>query len=242
MQRSRRAYLSSAALLAISGSLPMRLLAASPRYTTGPKDCLLVIDVQTCFTHGGTLAVKDGDAVVPVINELARRFANVVLTQDWHTPEHVSFASTHAGKKPFETTSLAYGTQVLWPDHCVQGTDDAALHPGLSIPHAQMILRKGYHQNVDSYSAFMEADRKTNTGLAAYLKAHHVDRVFVAGLATDFCVAWTAMDARKAGFKAVVVEDACRAIDTQGSLAAAWAAMKKAGVERAQSADVVGKA
>jgi nicotinamidase/pyrazinamidase len=199
---------------------------------------LLVIDVQNCFLPGGSLAVKDGDQVVPVINRLAKGFANVVLTQDWHTAGHVSFASAHSGKKPFETIDLAYGKQVLWPDHCVQGTEGAGLSKDLSIPQAELIIRKGYHQDVDSYSAFTEADGKTTTGLAAYLNARKLQRLFIAGLATDFCVAWTALDARKAGFEAYVIEDACRGIDTQGSLAKAWADMEKAGVKRIQSSDI----
>jgi nicotinamidase/pyrazinamidase len=208
--------------------------------TIKPDDssALLVIDVQNCFLPGGSLAVKDGEAVIPVINRIARGFANVVLTQDWHTAGHVSFASAHAGTKPFETIELAYGKQVLWPDHCVQGTEGAALASGITIPQAELIIRKGFHRDVDSYSAFTEADGKTTTGLAAYLKARGIGRVFVAGLATDFCVAWTALDARKAGFETYVVEDACRGIDTQGSLAAAWAEMAKAGVKRIQSGDI----
>src|SRR5258706_8955126 len=200
---------------------------------------LLVIDVQNCFLPGGSLAVKDGEQVVPVINRIATSFANVVMTQDWHTPGHISFASSHAGKKPFETVDLAYGKQVLWPDHCVQGTDGASLSKDLSIPQAGLVIRKGFHKEVDSYSAFTEADGKTTTGLAAYLKARKIKRVFVAGLATDFCVAWTALDARKAGFETYVVEDACRGIDAQGSLAKAWADMSKAGVKRIQSGDIV---
>ena len=203
------------------------------------KSALLVIDVQNCFVTGGTLPVKDGEQVVPVINKLAASFENVIVTQDWHTPGHASFASAHAGKKPFESTKLAYGNQVLWPDHCVQGSADAALLKDLSLPKAQLIIRKGYHQGTDSYSAFMEADGKTSTGLAAYLKAHGVDSVYVCGLATDFCVAWTALDARKAGFKAAVIEDASRGIDLNGSLKAAWEKMAKAGVKRIQSGDIV---
>ena len=199
---------------------------------------LLVIDVQNCFLPGGSLAVKDGEQVVPVINRIAKGFANVVMTQDWHTPGHISFASVHAGKKPFETIDLAYGKQVLWPDHCVQGTDGASLSKDLSIPQAALVVRKGFHKDVDSYSAFTEADGKTTTGLAAYLKARQIERLFVAGLATDFCVAWTALDARKAGFETYVVEDACRGIDTQGSLAKAWADMANAGVKRIQSNDL----
>jgi nicotinamidase/pyrazinamidase len=199
---------------------------------------LLVIDVQNCFLPGGSLAVKDGEQVVPIINRIAKGFANVVMTQDWHTPGHVSFASSHSGKKPFETTDLPYGKQVLWPDHCVQGTEGASLSKDLSISQAALVIRKGFHKDVDSYSAFTEADGKTTTGLAAYLKARAIERLFVAGLATDFCVAWTALDARKAGFETYVVEDACRGIDTGGSMAKAWADMAAAGVKRIQSADI----
>ena len=213
-------------------------LRAAASIKPDEASALLVIDVQNCFLPGGSLAVKDGEQVVPVINKLAKAFSNVVLTQDWHTGGHISFASSHAGKKPFETVDLPYGKQVLWPDHCVQGTDGAALSKDLAIPHAELIIRKGFHKDVDSYSAFLEADGKTSTGLAGYLKGRKIKRVFVAGLATDFCVAWTALDARKAGFEVYVVEDACRGIDTQGSLAKAWADMAKAGVKRIQSADI----
>src|SRR4051812_36811840 len=213
-------------------------LGAASQIKPDNASALLVIDVQNCFLPGGSLAVKDGDQVVPVINRIAKGFANVVMTQDWHTPGHVSFASSHGGKKPFETVDLKYGKQVLWPDHCVQGTDGAALSKDLSIAQAELIIRKGYHKDVDSYSAFTEADGKTTTGLAAWLKARQLKRLFVAGLATDFCVAWTAIDARKAGFDTYVIEDACRGIDTQGSLAKAWADMAKAGVKRIQSADI----
>jgi len=219
-------------------SIAARSASAAGSIKIDDASALLVIDVQNCFLPGGSLAVKDGDQVVPVINRLAKGFANVVLTQDWHTAGHVSFASVHAGKKPFETIDLAYGKQVLWPDHCVQGTEGAGLSKDLSIPQAGLIIRKGYHQDVDSYSAFTEADGKTTTGLAAYLNARKLQRLFIAGLATDFCVAWTAMDARKAGFEAYVIEDACRGIDTQGSLAKAWADMEKAGVKRIQSGDI----
>jgi nicotinamidase/pyrazinamidase len=198
---------------------------------------LLVVDVQNGFLPGGSLAVADGEQVVPIINKIAGSFANVVMTQDWHPVGHVSFASTHEGKKPFEMIDLAYGKQVLWPDHCVQATDSAALSQDLSIPHAGLVIRKGLHKNIDSYSAFTEADGKTTTGLAAYLKARGISCVFVTGLATDFCVAWTALDARKAGFETYVVEDACRGIDTQGSLARAWADMAEAGVKRVQSGE-----
>ena len=203
---------------------------------------LLVIDVQNSILPGGSLAVKDGDQVIPVINKIARSFFNVVMTQDWHTQDHISFASSHSGRKPFETIDVAYGKQVLWPDHCVQGTDGAALSKDLSIPQAGLLIRKGLHRDVDSYSAFTEADGKTTTGLAAYLKARRIKRVFVAGLATDFCVAWSALDARKAGFETYVVEDACRGIDAHGSLAAAWADMAEAGVKRIQSGDIAVRA
>jgi nicotinamidase/pyrazinamidase len=202
------------------------------------ESALLIIDVQNCFLPGGSLAVKDGDQVIPIINKMAKSFFNVVMTQDWHTEGHVSFASSHSGKKPFEMIDLTYGKQVLWPDHCVQGTDGAALSKDLSVPQAALVIRKGFHKDVDSYSAFTEADGKTTTGLAAYLKARGIKRVFVAGLATDFCVAWSALDARKAGFETYVVEDACRGIDTQGSLAKAWTDMAKAGAKRIQSADI----
>ncbi len=211
---------------------------SGPRITLTPQDVFLVVDVQNCFVPGGTLPVKEGDQVVPVINRLAPMFDHVVLTQDWHTPGHVSFASSHPGKKPFETAQLAYGTQVLWPDHCVQGTPDADLHPGLRIPHAQLIIRKGYRKGVDSYSAFFEADSKTPTGLVGYLRERGLQRVFVAGLATDFCVAWSAIDARKAGFAALVIEDACRGIDAGGSLAKAWTDMQGIGVQRIQSSAI----
>ena len=202
------------------------------------KSALIVVDVQNCFVTGGTLPVKDGEAVVPVINTLSASFQNIVVTQDWHTPGHASFASTYPGKKPFETTKLSYGTQVLWPDHCVQGTEDAALQKDLKLPTAQIIIRKGFHKDMDSYSAFDEADHKTATGLAGYLKARGIKTLFVTGLATDFCVAWTAADARKAGFEVYVIEDATRAIDLNGSLVAAWKNMKAAGVKRIQSSDV----
>jgi len=218
------------------GTVPGAFAAAAIK--PGPKDALIVVDVQNCFVDGGTLPVKGGAEVVPVINKLSGAFENVVVTQDWHTPGHVSFASAHQGKKPFETTKLPYGTQVLWPDHCVQGSEDAALLKDLTLPKAQLIIRKGYHQSTDSYSASMEADGKTSTGLAAYLRAHGVDSVYVCGLATDFCVAWTALDARKAGFKAAVIEDAARGIDLNGSLKAAWDKMAKAGVKRIQSGDI----
>jgi nicotinamidase/pyrazinamidase len=211
-----------------------------PRLTPGPSGVLLVVDVQHDFVPGGALAVSDGDQVVPLVNALAARFAHVVLTQDWHPPGHVSFASSHPGKAPFETIALPYGDQVLWPDHCVQGTPGAALHRGLDVPHAELIVRKGYHRDVDSYSALREADRRTPTGLAGYLKERGFRHAYLVGLATDFCVAWSARDAREAGFAATVVDDACHAIDTGGSLARAWAEMTAAGVARARAGDLLG--
>src|SRR5690606_27590143 len=222
-----------------TGLFPSITLAqAAGKVPVDAKSVLIVVDVPNCFVPGGSLAVKDGDQIVPLINRIAKTFRNVVLTQDWHTPDHVSFASQHGGRKPFEAISLPYGEQILWPDHCVQGTEGAQLVKGLDIPHAQLIIRKGFHKDVDSYSAFTEADGKTSTGLGGYLKQRGIQRVFVAGLATDFCVAWTAMDARKQEFETFVIEDACRGIDTQGSLAKSWEAMKAAGVQRIQSGDL----
>ncbi len=239
---SRRILLKSTAASLIGGiglGLAGQVLAAGKIRPAGSA-ALIVVDVQNCFVDGGTLPVSKGSEVVPVINKLAGVFENIVVTQDWHTQGHASFASTHPGKKPFETTKLSYGAQVLWPDHCVQGTDDAALHKDLKLPTAQVIVRKGFHKNVDSYSAFEEADRKTATGLAGYLKQRGIKTVFVTGLATDFCVAWTAMDARKLGFEVYVIEDATRAIDLNGSLAAAWKQMTAKGVKRIQSGDIDG--
>jgi nicotinamidase/pyrazinamidase len=203
-----------------------------------PADVLVVIDVQRDFLPGGALAVPDGDAVIAPILRLAEAFDHVILTQDWHPPEHVSFASRHAGKQPFETIALDHGEQALWPDHCVQGTAGARIAEALDIPKAELILRKGHRPALDSYSAFLEADRRTPTGLAGYLRERGLTRVFCAGLATDFCVAWTALDARRAGFETVVIADACRGIDLGGSLARAWAEMEAAGVKRARSVDL----
>ena len=235
--QDRRVFLQSLSAAAAAVALPLPAWAAG-NLKPGATAALIVVDVQNCFVTGGTLPVTKGEEVVPVINKISAAFANIIVTQDWHTPGHASFATSHAGKKPFETTTLTYGTQVLWPDHCVQGTDDAALHKDLKLPTAQLIIRKGYNKGVDSYSAFEEADHKSVTGLAGYLKARGIKTVYVTGLATDFCVGWTAMDARKAGFEVYVVEDACRAIDLNGSLAAAWKQMAAKGVKRIQSADI----
>jgi nicotinamidase/pyrazinamidase len=198
------------------------------------SDALLVIDVQNDFIPGGRLAVPDGGAIVPIINTLAKHFAHVVLTQDWHPPGHASFASSHPGAELFATLPMPYGPQILWPDHCVQGHSGADLVDSLRIPHAMMVLRKGWHQDVDSYSAFNEADGRP-TGLAGYLREHGIARVFLAGLATDFCVAFSAVDAARAGFQTLVIEDACRGINTNGSVEAAWTRMAAAGVVRVGS-------
>ncbi len=234
---SRRNLLLASATLATAATIP-QAFAATAKLKPGADSALIVVDVQNCFTPGGSLAVKQGDEIIPLINSLAAKFQNVVLTQDWHTANHVSFASQHAGKKPFESIKLPYGNQVLWPDHCVQGTDGAAIHKDLKIPQAQLVIRKGFNPLVDSYSAFIEADGKSKTGLDGYLRGRRIKTVYVVGLATDFCVGWTAMDARKLGLKAFVIEDACRGIDTAGSLAKAWTAMAKAGVKKIQSADL----
>ena len=196
----------------------------------GPTDLLLVVDVQNDFCPGGALAVPDGDAVVPAVAALMPLFDHVVLTQDWHPPGHGSFASSHPGRRPFETIEAAYGEQVLWPDHCVQGTPGAAFHPDLDTTRAELILRKGFRREIDSYSAFFENDHRTRTGLSGFLRERGFRRLFLAGLATDFCVKWSALDARREGFGVVVLEDACRGIDLDGSLARAREEMRQAGV------------
>ncbi len=206
----------------------------------GESDVLIVVDVQHDFLPGGALAVPDGDAVIAPINRLARAFRHVVLTQDWHPQGHASFASTHPAKQPFEMIDLHYGPQVLWPDHCVQGTPGAEISRDLDIPHAQLVIRKGYNAGIDSYSGFKEADRQTSTGLEGYLKERGFRRVFCAGLALDFCVAWTALDAAAAGFETYLIEDASRAIDTNGSLEKARQDLKDAGVRTISSAQVLG--
>lgn len=188
--------------------------------TAGENDVLLVIDVQNDFCPGGALAVPHGDEVVSVINRLASRFANVILTQDWHPPGHSSFASAHKGRRPYEIIKASYGPQTLWPDHCVQGTPGADFHPSLKIPHAALVLRKGMRRAIDSYSAFYENDRKTPTGLVGYLRERNLTRIFLAGLAFDFCVRYSAEDAASSGFTVAVIEDACRGIDVDGSMAA----------------------
>ena len=204
----------------------------------GESDVLLVVDIQNDFCPAGALAVPEGDAIVPLVNRLMDRFAHVVLTQDWHTPGHSSFASAHGGKRPYESVKASYGPQILWPDHCVQGSAGAAFHRDLNVTRAELIIRKGYHPEIDSYSAFYENDHTTGTGLSGYLRERGFRHVYLCGLATDFCVTWSALDARREGFEVSVVEDACRAIDLDGSLAAARAEMEAAGVE-ILSADLI---
>jgi nicotinamidase/pyrazinamidase len=207
--------------------------------TIGDRDVLLVVDIQNDFCPQGRLAVPRGDEVVPLVNQLASRFKHVVLTQDWHPPGHLSFASAHSGRNPYETIEVSYGPQILWPDHCVQGTPGAELRKDLQIAHAQLVLRKGYHHEIDSYSAFYENDRKTRTGLAGYLRERGLTRVFLAGLAFDFCVRYSSEDAKHEGFDVVVVEDACRGIDVDGSMRATRERLGAIGV-RCAAADAVG--
>lgn len=204
-----------------------------------PRSALLVIDVQNDFTPGGQLAVPEGDLIVPLINRLSGLFKQVIIAQDWHPSGHASFASSHPGRKPYDVIQLPYGEQVLWPDHCVQGTTGAGFHSELKLPHAQLIIRKGCNPDIDSYSAFLEADRRTTTGLAGYLKERDIDTVYMVGLALDFCVMFSALDARAAGFNAFVLLDACRAIDMEGSLAAAMERMQTAGVGLIQSNQLI---
>lgn len=209
-------------------------MALTPR----SDDLFLVVDLQYDFLPGGNLAVADGHEIIIPINRLGRQFKHVIMTQDWHPDGHISFASSHPGTKPFEIIELPYGPQVLWPDHCVQGTPGAEFSSEIELPQAELVIRKGYHDVVDSYSGFREADRKTRTGLEGYLKERGFKRLFIAGLATDFCVNWTAVDARTAGFETYVIEDACRAIDTGGSLAKAWSDMNAAGVQRIVAGEI----
>ena len=212
----------------------------SPRMTIDADDVLLVADIQNDFLPGGALGIAGGDVIVPIVNRLVRAFGQVVVTQDWHPKGHASFASSHEGAKPFDVVKMPYGEQVLWPDHCVQGERGAQLHEALDVDAAFLILRKGVNPKVDSYSAFTEADGKTTTGLAALLKARGARRVFACGLATDYCIAYSAFDARAAGFETFVVDDACRAIDAGGSLDAAWSKMNAAEVWRIQAREILG--
>lgn len=209
-----------------------------------PDDAFLVIDMQYDFLPGGALAVPDGDAVIAPINALVKRFhragAHILLTQDWHPPGHSSFASSHEGAQPFTQTEMPYGPQTLWPDHCVQGTRGAEIVRNLEVECAELVIRKGFNRAIDSYSAFREADRETMTGLAGYLRERGLRRVFCAGLALDFCVFWSARDAVEAGFETVLVTDACRAIDMDGSREAALTAMREAGVVFCETGDLLG--
>jgi len=202
------------------------------------NDLLLMIDVQNDFCRGGALAVPEGEKVVTIANRLARIFPHVILTQDWHPKGHLSFASSHPGKKPFETVAVRYGEQLLWPDHCVQGTEGADFHPELKVLNCELVLRKGYDPLIDSYSAFFENDRKTATGLKGYLWERRINRLFLAGLATDYCVSYSALDAVKAGFEVFVIEDGCRGIDMNGSLEVAWRRMETASVRRIRSEEI----
>ncbi|WP_192551798.1 bifunctional nicotinamidase/pyrazinamidase [Pseudomonas sp. IzPS59] len=207
--------------------------------TISLRTALLVIDVQNDFIPGGQLAVPEGDRIVPLINRLAEQFKQVVIAQDWHPAGHASFASSHPGRQPYDVIQLPYGEQTLWPDHCIQGSRGADFHSGLNLPHAQLIIRKGCNPDIDSYSAFLEADRATTTGLAGYLKERGIDTVYMVGLALDFCVMFSALDARAAGFNTFVVLDACRAIDMNGSLASAIERMQVAGVGLIQSTELL---
>jgi len=198
--------------------------------SVGDQDVLIVVDIQNDFCPGGALSVPQGDETVPLVNRLAERFPHVVLTQDWHPSDHLSFASAHPNTKPYDTIDVAYGSQILWPDHCVQATRGAEFHKDLHIPHAALILRKGIHRTIDSYSTFYENDRKTPTGLIGYLRERGFTRVFLAGLAFDFCVRYSAEDASREGFDVIVVEDACRGIDVDGSVAATRESLNTIGV------------
>jgi nicotinamidase/pyrazinamidase len=208
-------------------------------YLVNITDVLLVIDLQNDFCPGGALAVAEGNAVLAPIHRAASKFAHIVLTQDWHTPHHSSFASAHPGKNPFEQIEASYGTQTLWQDHCIQGSKGAEFHPALRLPQAELILRKGFRPQIDSYSAFFENDRTTATGLAGYLRERNLNRVFLAGLAYDFCVGYSALDARRLGLEAIVLRDACRAIDLNGSVAGIEAQFAQAGVKLMDSAEVL---
>ena len=207
-------------------------------FTLQPTDALLVIDVQNDFMPGGALPIKDGDAIVPLINSLAKKFDHVILTQDWHPTQHISFATTH-NKQPFETVEAPYGPQTLWPEHVLQHTDGAAFHPALHIPHAELILRKGFRRNIDSYSAFLENDHTTPTGLAGYLRERNITRLFLCGLAYDFCVRYSAFDGHALGFETIVVEDATRPVNLGASVTETNTALAAAGIPRIRSADLL---
>jgi nicotinamidase/pyrazinamidase len=206
--------------------------------TPGPQDALLVIDVQNDFMPGGALPITDGDAVVPLINGLAKKFDHVILTQDWHPHQHISFAATHS-KQPYQTIKAPYGPQTLWPEHVLQHTEGSAFHPALHIPHAELILRKGFRRHIDSYSAFLENDHTTPTGLAGYLRERNLSRLFLCGLAYDFCVRYSALDGKALGFETIVIEDATRSVDLPCSVSTTHAAFAQANILRIQSTEVV---
>src|SRR6202789_206829 len=203
-----------------------------------PTDALLVIDVQNDFMPGGNLAVPEGDAVVPIINTLARKFAHIILTQDWHPTQHISFATTH-GKENYETIQAPYGPQTLWPDHVLQHTEGAAFHPSLHIPHAELILRKGFRRHIDSYSAFLENDHRTPTGLAGYLRERNLQRLFLCGLAYDFCVRYSAIDGKNLGFETIVIEDATRPVNLSNSITETNEAFTTTGIECITAGDIL---
>lgn len=203
-------------------------------FSPEPNDALIVVDLQNDFCLGGSLAIVDGDKIVPIINQLAKRFEHVILTQDWHSADHVSFASSH-DRQPYEVIELPYGPQTLWPAHCVQNTAGAEFHPDLSLPHAELILRKGFHRDIDSYSAFFENDHATPTGLAGYLRERGLNRLFLCGLAYDFCVRYSAIDGAKLGFETLIIEDATRAVNLPGTIADTNEAFATFGVSRVRS-------
>jgi nicotinamidase/pyrazinamidase len=208
--------------------------------TLQPTDALLAVDLQNDFCPGGTLEIAGGDEIVPVVNALAQKFAHVLLTQDWHPPAHISFASAHPGAKPYQTIAAPYGPQTLWPDHCIQNTHGAEFHPGLDIPHAELVLRKGFHRGIDAYSAFLENDHITPTGLAGYLRERGLRRLFLCGLAYDFCVRFSAIDGTSQDFECLVIEDATRAVKLPGSIEATRQAFAEAGILRIQSEEILG--
>ena len=203
------------------------------------QDILIIIDVQNDFCPGGALAVNEGDQIVSLINQLSKKFQHKILTQDWHPADHTSFASQHSGAEPFSQTEMSYGAQTLWPDHCVQGTHGAEFHPYLDITNAELVIRKGFRTAIDSYSAFYENDKTTPTGLSGYLKERGFKKLFMVGLATDYCVAYSALDARKEGFEVVVIEDACQAIDLDGSLVAAKQGMIEEDIRLVNSSELI---
>jgi len=207
--------------------------------TPQPTDALLVVDLQNDFCPGGALAVAEGEKIVPIVNKLAQKFHHVILTQDWHPTRHISFASTHPGKHPYETIQVSYGPQTLWPEHCLQNTPGSAFHPRLDTPRAELILRKGFRQSIDAYSAFLENDHFTSTGLAGYFRERGLQRLFLCGLAYDFCVRYSALDGTALGFECLVIEDATRPVNLPNSVTDTNAAFSAAGVQRIQSGKIL---